>query len=482
MSKSQNRNCEGRTYNTVIVGGGIVGAGLFRDLSLHGVSTLLIDKHDFCSQTSSASSKMLHGGIRYLENLDFALVHEALREKNLWLKLAPHLAYEDAFIVPSFKESKVPLWQLGLGLLLYDFLSQFKNSPFKILSKNKTLDYLKGLQTNTLKGAGLYHDAVVDDLLLGLENIYDGLLEEKSQAFNHMELVSVDYSNKPILLELFDRLTEKSYFIECENLVFATGPFTDQLLKNFPQITWKPTILPSKGGHLWIHKDSLEITSPMVLETVDQRIIFVIPYSHAILVGTTEVLLEPNEDYFDLKISQNETDYLLKNLNEYFPTSHISEKNILASFSGVRPLVREDGESDMNKTTREHKVFRPQKNTHVILGGKYTTFRTMVQETAASIVQTNNRSYCSNKTLRPLRQRSTVLPFQPREEISTSMLENILKHECPKNLDDLLKRRLKVPKKDLWPYSIPIDQFLNDNMELINQYFPLNSNEINTFS
>src|SRR5690606_28973317 len=141
-------------------------------LALHDVETILIDKKDFNSQTSAKSSKMLHGGIRYLETMDFALVSEALHEKNLWLKLTPHLVKEKKFLMPAFKNSKFPLWMLWCGVKLYDALSAFQNKSGHTLSQKKTLSILKGLNPNKLKGAAVYYDSVVDDAKLGLECIY----------------------------------------------------------------------------------------------------------------------------------------------------------------------------------------------------------------------------------------------------------------------------------------------------------------------
>ena len=168
----------------LIVGGGIVGAGVFRDLSLHGIDSIIIDKKDFSSQTSQSSSKMLHGGIRYLENFDFSLVWEALHEKNLWLKTAPHLCRDSSFYLPAFKESKRPLWMLKIGLFLYDFLSGFQNSPHEILNKEKTIKNRPLLNSKNLKGSGLYYDGLMDDIKITLEVIYDGLKSPNARAMN----------------------------------------------------------------------------------------------------------------------------------------------------------------------------------------------------------------------------------------------------------------------------------------------------------
>ena len=168
MNKVKNLSDSQDFYHTVIIGGGIVGAGIFRDLSLHNSDTLLIEKGDFSSQTSSKSSKMLHGGIRYLENFDFKLVFEALHEKNLWLKLAPHLCYEQGFFLPIHKNSKRPLWMIKIGLFLYDLLSQFKNRPHKMFSKDEIIQKFPQINPEGLSGGGLYYDGVMDDFKITL--------------------------------------------------------------------------------------------------------------------------------------------------------------------------------------------------------------------------------------------------------------------------------------------------------------------------
>jgi glycerol-3-phosphate dehydrogenase len=199
-----------KEYEVVIVGGGINGCGLLRDLALNGVSTLLIEKGDFSSQTSQGSSKMLHGGIRYLENLDFGLVMEALEEKNLWLKLAPHLCFEREFYLPLYKYSKYSPWMLKCGLLLYDFLSHFQNKPHAMLSKDEAAKVIPSLDTKDLKGAGKYYDGVVDDAKLGLECLYDALLEPNTVAKSYHEVVHCQKVNDGYEVTYRSRKTNES--------------------------------------------------------------------------------------------------------------------------------------------------------------------------------------------------------------------------------------------------------------------------------
>jgi glycerol-3-phosphate dehydrogenase len=454
-------------YPVLIVGGGIVGAGIFRDLSLHGVASLLVEKKDFSSQTSQSSSKMLHGGIRYLENLDFALVFEALHEKNLWLKLAPHLCYEQPFYMPVYKDALRPLWMVKCGLFLYDFLSSFQNSPHQTNNKEKTLKDIMHLREKGLTGSGVYYDAVVDDAKLTLEVIYDGLTHKRSQALNHVSLESVEIEGEIYKCHLKDSLTGDMRMITTDNLVFATGPFTDQLMKKLDIVNWSPKLLPSKGSHLWLSKESLPIEHPVVLTPKDGRVIFVIPRNGRVLVGTTEV--QPEEDFFDIDSSPLETDYLIHNINEYFPNANVNKEDILSTFAGIRPLVKADS-GDKGKTAREHKLYQPRSNLYLMLGGKYTTFRTMASDVAREICSKARVPYSSNKTKRPLRCPSAILPFEP----STFTKENVLKaleNELVRTFDDLLVRRLGIPSIEHWNHELSFEEFFKDLEPALTNHF-----------
>ena len=455
-------------YDVVIVGAGITGAGIFRDLALHGLKVLLIDKKDFSSQTSQSSSKMLHGGIRYLENFDFALVWEALREKNFWIKRAPHLCYEDSFYLPIFKNSARPLWMIRIGLWLYDFLSSFKNSPHRILNREETLSQIPGLKSRELSGAGIYYDAVMDDVKITLEVIYDGLIEKNCEALNYVAMTKFTNSNDINTLKLKDELTGEEKTITCRETVFATGPFTDQLMSQLGTIPWTPRLLPSKGSHLWLEKNKINIKHPMVLNDKDGRVIFVIPHEKAILVGTTEE--KSDSDFFDIQISDHETQYLLDHLNMYFPQANVTRDDIISSFAGIRPLVMEGDSSDRGKTSREHKVFQPFHNLHVIIGGKYTTFRVMGQDISRSICSTFNIAYNSSASTKALRKKSIVSAFnESNKEISRERLEQIINTEYVRTKDDLMSRRLGLQNTGAWKYTPSLDQFYKDYKDIIDR-------------
>jgi glycerol-3-phosphate dehydrogenase len=462
-------------FDTAIIGGGIVGAGIFRDLAQHGMSTVLIDKKDFCSETSQKSSKMLHGGIRYLENLDFHLVFEALHEKNLWLKIAPHLCYEEEFYLPIFDDSKRPLWMMSIGLFLYDLLSSFQNSPFKIKRKISTLSSIPILKSDKLVGSGIYCDAIVDDSKMGLETIYDALKFKNTKALNYHEYISHESKAGHHKLKLKNHFSKEIIEIKCKHLIFALGPFTDKIL------TEQKILLPSKGSHLWFNKKDFPLEHPIVMTTKDDRVIFVIPQNGMVLVGTTEIPTS-QEDLNNPVISEAEIEYLLKNLNFYFPEIYLNKSHIIGSFSGIRPLVKENDGNSLGKTSREHKVIMPTSNTFVIAGGKYTTFRVMGQEISKIIVERKGKSYNPDCSKLALTQKSIIPAFHFRvpNEIE---LENILKCECPKTLNDLVIRRFGISNRKIWELKTKVDfnEYFLKHMNLLNQYLVINENDIIKF-
>lgn len=461
----------------LVVGGGITGAGIFRDLALHQMDVTLIDGSDFSSKTSQSSTKMLHGGIRYLENLDLPLIFEALAEKNLWLKLAPHLTSERPFLLPIFNDSKRPLWQIAIGLFIYDLLSLFKNTPFKVLSKQETLLKTPGINNETLVGSGVYYDAVVDDSKLNLEVIFDALKCPKARAFNYHKLTQYHFDGEFHFSEVLDVINNIIYRIKSKHIVFALGPFTDELMIKLNVNQWGHKLSPSKGSHIWVSKKSIPIENPVVITTKDERVIFVIPHDDLILIGTTEL---KSQD-LDPKISKDEVEYLLNNLNEYFPGYKINKDHILGHFSGIRPLVKEDGES-LSKTSREHKMYMINKSAYVIAGGKYTTFRTMGREISENIVRTCKMAYDPSKTLNHLRVQS-ITPAFKKFQLDLVTLTNIIKNEHVKTFEDLIVRRLSCNSKLIFEIktNLNFDQFFLENFDQIKHYLKISKEDIINF-
>lgn len=435
-------------YDVIIVGAGIVGAGAFRECVSHGLKTLLIDKEDFCDRTSAASSKMLHGGIRYLENLDFELVFEALQEKKLWLKLAPHLNYNQEFFLPLYQDSIRRPLEIQLGITLYDLLAQ---NPFrgpKWANKQEVMRAIAGLKKQDLKGAGVYMDAIMDDRKLGLEIIFETAAKANGHAINHISYQSSQRINhEKIMVHLKDQLNSTEYTVQTKHLLFTAGPFIDQILSQQNNYHWENKILPSKGSHIYI-RNHINLEKAMVMTPKDGRVIFVIPREgDRILVGTTEIQAPQNFDYLD--ISEPEIEYLISNFNEYFPYHPINKGHIIGSFAGVRPLVKTGG-SSLGKTARTHEVYQIYNNVAAIAGGKYTTFRIMAKDLVLPMFKQLKVSYQQQHSMQPVPANSQFYSLRNQDIQNDQLIQTVIEKEMVRNYQDL-KNRIGI--SDFWNFE-----------------------------
>ncbi len=363
-------------FDLVIVGGGITGAGVARDAASRGMKVALVEAADFASGTSSRSSKLVHGGVRYLENLEFGLVFEALAERALLFKIAPHLVHPLRFLIPIYKNSRVGYYKMMAGMWLYDMLALFETPQMhESLSVDETKDRIPSLNARELVGAMEYSDAYMDDDRLVLETLRDA---------HRMGAVIVSYTEatgcekdgekiNSLLVE--DRLTKKKIKISGDQFVSGVGPWTDLFGPKIKE-SWKQKLRPTKGVHLVFHRRNIPIDKAVVM-AVESRIIFVIPREEMVIVGTTDTDF-PN-DPASVVTSPDDVHYLLNALDQYFPNLSISESDIVSSYSGVRPLVN-DGSENEGKTSREHSIWSEGENLTFIAGGKYTTYRKISEE------------------------------------------------------------------------------------------------------
>lgn len=369
---------QSQTYDLVIVGGGITGAGVARDAASRGMKVALVEERDFSEGTSSRSSKLIHGGIRYLENLEFGLVFEALSERGHLFEMAPHLVHPLRFMLPVYKSSRVGMFKLGLGMWLYDALSLFQAPQMhECLSKTETLERMPFLDDSELKGSYEYSDAYMDDDRLVIETLRSADLMG-AHCVNYVSADSADYNDqgKIIALNCTDKNNNKEFKIKGRHFVSSVGPWTDLFAESIFD-SWKPIMRPSKGIHLTFSKQRFPLEQAVVMAE-GNRIVFGIPRHEMVIVGTTDT------DYKDrpenVVSTQSDVDYILKVANEYFPKAELKQSDIIASYAGVRPLV-DDGSDSESKTSREHSIFSDPRGITFVTGGKYTTYRHMAEQT-----------------------------------------------------------------------------------------------------
>ncbi len=356
----------------LVVGGGINGAGIFRDAAMRGLSIGLIEMNDFGSGTSSRSSKLIHGGVRYLENMDFGLVMESSMERTLLMKLIPDLVKPSPFILPVYNDSPHGLFVMDFGLWLYDALAFFRNFRLhKKLSKNETIKNLPELKQNGLKGSVLYYDCRVNDARLVINNIMSGI-SNNGLAMNYCEAVEIgkkDGSISSVIAK--DRLNGQSFQIPCKVIISATGPWTNSFYHKVEGIE-KNILRLTKGIHLVFPEKRFKTeTSVVITSKDDRRIAFIIPWEEFTLVGTTDT--DFNGDLDGVYSDKSDVEYLLKLVNEYFPGLSLKPCDAISAFAGLRPLVLSGGSA--SSVSRKDKIIKSSSGIFFIGGGKLTTYR-----------------------------------------------------------------------------------------------------------
>lgn len=403
-------------FDLLILGGGITGAGVALDAALNGWRVALIDKGDFASATSSASSKLIHGGIRYLEHGALSLVYEALHERRLLLQNAPHIVQPLRFIIPFYQLTRMPAWKWRLGLTLYDLLAGSSNirrsQPVPLQSLTREFP---SLQRGCLYGGAEYYDAQMDDARLCLEVIRTATVRGACAA-NYVEAVTFQKSAGEITGVLaVDRLQGEEFLIHARQVLNATGPFVDSICRLAGDISG-PHLKPTKGVHLVASPRGLTAAF-LLLHPADGRVFFVIPWmglreSNTLfppktLIGTTDTLFNAQSD--SLTVSFDEINYLLEGFNQYF-TPPLTADDVLGTFAGIRPLIQARS-NDPSSLSREFKVFSSPSGLLSVAGGKYTTYRRMAEAVTQNIAQ---------RLKRPYRKTTENLPLDgaPREPLA----------------------------------------------------------------
>ncbi|WP_185863407.1 glycerol-3-phosphate dehydrogenase/oxidase [Blattabacterium cuenoti] len=379
-------------WDIIIIGGGATGLGIALDSSSRGYKTLLLEQSDFSKGTSSRSTKLIHGGIRYLSQGNIKLVYEALQERGFLLKNAPHLVKKQKFIIPVFN------WKMGImywaGLKLYEWLSgslSFGKSQF--LSQKEMIKYFPEIKNKELKGGVLYYDGQFDDARLAI-NLAQTCVQKGGILLNYFKVKSLlkEVGNKVSGVVACDLETKKKYSIYSKIVINATGVFSDSISK-MDESSCPIFIKPSQGTHIVLNKSFFRSSNAIVIpKTTDGRVLFCVPWNNHVLVGTTDTFLE--KSVLEPKPLEEEIDFILQTFNKYF-ILHIKKSDILSAFSGLRPLFVSSNNycSDTIKTkdiSRYHKLIISSSGLISIIGGKWTTYRKMAEDTVNKAIEIGN--------------------------------------------------------------------------------------------
>lgn len=457
-------------WDMVIIGGGASGVGVAVDAASRGYHVLLLEQYDFGKGTSSRSTKLVHGGVRYLEQGNISLVMEALKERGLLRQNAPHLVHDLAFVVPSYTWWESPFY--GFGLKVYNLLSgRYRFGPTRRLSRDETLQLLPTIKTDGLKGGVIYYDGQFDDTRL-LINLVSTAAEHGATLLNYVAVTGLLRDVDGYVNGVVARDSENgiSHEISARVVINATGAFCDGI-RTMTDPDAVKLVAPSQGIHLIFERSFLPgDTAIMVPHTPDGRVMFAIPWHDHTLVGTTDVAIE--ESTIEPRATAEEIDFILETASRYLERPPKKE-DILSVFAGIRPLVRASDSKSTASLSRSHTIHIDHSGLLTLTGGKWTTYRNMAEDCvdqALTLAQLEERP-CRTRTLaihghllpedalghlavygsdaleiRSLMQANPswrerlhpALPYVAAEVIWA------VRHEMARNVEDVLSRRLRA--------------------------------------
>jgi glycerol-3-phosphate dehydrogenase len=364
-------------WDVIIIGGGASGLGAAVDSAQRGYKTLLLEKNDFAKGTSSRSTKLVHGGVRYLQNGDISLVIEALKERGIMKKNAPQMVKDMSFVIPFYDWWNSPFY--GLGLKVYDMMAgKLGLGPSELLDKQETISLINNVKNDGLRGGVIYHDGQFDDSRMAI-SLARTACELGATILNYVEVKQLTKENDLISgLEAIESESEKKFLIKGKVIINATGVFSDSVIQmDKPEA--RPMIRPSQGVHIVLEKEFLEGPHAiMIPHTSDGRVLFAVPWHNHVVLGTTDTPID--ETLEEPRPKDEEIDFILANAGQYM-TKKPKRKDVKSVFAGLRPLAANQGSNTETKEiSRHHKVNVSTSGLISLLGGKWTTYRKMAED------------------------------------------------------------------------------------------------------
>ncbi len=376
-------------FDLAIIGGGITGAGIALDAASRGLKTALIEKCDFASGTSSKSTKLIHGGLRYLKQFEIALVREVGRERAVVHKLAPHLVRSEKMLLPLIKDGTYGTILTSLGLMVYDVLAGVeKVDQRKMLTKEETLELEPLLRADVLEGGGVYAEYRTDDARLTME-VLKTAGNYGAKIINYAEAMDFIYDGNEICgLKWRDNLSYEEFTLHSKYTISAAGPWVDQLRDINKSLAGKHLHL-TKGVHIVVPHHRFPVRQSVYFDVPDGRMIFAIPRDRVTYIGTTDT--DYHGDLNDVRTTPDDVRYLLEGVNHIFPKAALNVDDVESSWVGLRPLIEEEGKS-ASQLSRKDEIFESESGLLSIAGGKLTGYRKMAERIVDRIVKKENEA------------------------------------------------------------------------------------------
>lgn len=383
-------------YDLFVIGGGITGAGIALDAVSRGLTVALADKQDFAAGTSSRSTKLIHGGLRYLKQLEFKLVREVGRERTIIHRNAPHLVHPVDMLVPVLKNGTYSSIALRAGLWLYDLLAAVKKEEkHKMLRGGRALEQEPLLNATLTKGAGLYTEYRTDDARLTI-SILKTAARNGADCLNYLEAVELIYENgKTTGVRLRDTLSGKEYKVMAAQVVNAGGPWVDEIRKKEGALKGK-VLHHTKGVHITVPFHRFPVKQSVYFDAFDTRLVFAIPRGDCTYIGTTDT--NYTGDLSKPRVTAEDAAYLLRAVNHVFSSVKLTEKDMLSCWAGIRPLIHEEGKSP-SEISRKDEIFVSNSGLISIAGGKLTGYRKMAEKTVDLVMRSlHDKAFIASRT------------------------------------------------------------------------------------
>ena len=435
----------GQYFDVLVIGGGIFGAGVARDAALRGLRVALVEKSDFASGTSSGSSKLIHGGFRYLQQHNFRLVYESCRERRVLQRIAPNLVRPLPFLFPVYRGDAISLTKLRLGMTLYDGMALYRNiARHRTLSAERTRKDEPALSSKDLRGAVKFYDCQEDDARFCIDHILHAA-ELGAVCLNYCTVDGfVTREDRIVAARVRDEVGACAFEIAARVFVNATGPWVEQVSGLTPYDAGAVRLSPTKGVHLIVPRLTQKHAVAFQARR-DGRVLFVLPWGEYSLIGTTDTDYDgdPGQAHAD----PADVEYLLSETRPVFPEASLSESDVVTAIAGVRSLLASNI-AWPSARSREHRIVRQGHNLLTILGGKYTTYRIIAQQTVDAAYR------LLNMTAKPCRTAEVPLPnhrpppsgevLSDAPEVRASDIAHACEHEMVVTLADVMRRRTSL--------------------------------------
>lgn len=377
-------------WDLLVIGGGITGAGVALDAQSRGIKTALVEMQDFAAGTSSRSTKLIHGGLRYLKQLEIGLVREVGQERAIVYENAPHVTRPEWMLLPIVKGGTYGKWATSLGLLIYDYLAKVKRSERRrMLSVDETLMKEPLLRKEGLLGAGFYVEYRTDDARLTME-VLKAAVSRGTKAVNYAQAQNFIYQNDRLVgAQVVDLFSGQTHPIYAKKIVNATGPWVDELRERDGSKQGK-TLRWTKGVHLVVDHRRFPLAQPIYFDTPDGRMVFAIPREEKTYIGTTDT--DYKDDLREPVVTKEDRDYLLEAVHGMFPTLSLLADDVESSWAGIRPLIHEEGKAP-SEISRKDEIFHSSTGLLTIAGGKLTGYRRMAQKVTDQVAKQLNREW-----------------------------------------------------------------------------------------